>query len=80
MTFNARLTVAEVIKEQVDEGEQGRTDLVVRAAADALNISANTEGDVRSLELTVRLADEQTAIKEGDVISVSGHFDGQTTS
>jgi hypothetical protein len=79
MTFSARLAVREVTQEQVEEG---RTETVVRATAEPGDnaITSNTEGDVRSMELTVRLGDEQTALKQGDVISVSGHFDGQVAA
>lgn len=42
------------------------------------SLYSNTEGKIRSVELRIVFDEDQTAIKVGDVIEVSGHFPDQS--
>lgn len=68
MTFSARFTVQDV--------GPGPAPIDVIAAAEGDAITANTEGKVRSMELKIVLDEDETTLKEGDVITASGHFTG----
>lgn len=76
MTFSARFTVQDITQEpSLDSSTEP---LVVRAVAEAGDVTANTEGKVLSMELRVRIDEQETVLKPGDVITASGHFVGVT--
>lgn len=66
MTWTGKFTV--------DAVEESPTVLV--ASADAEAIISNTEGKIRRAGLRLELDEDQTSVKVGDVLSVSGHFTG----
>jgi hypothetical protein len=68
MTFSARFTVQDV--------GDGPRPIDVLAVSEGDAIVANTEGKVRSMELRIVLDEDETTLKEGDVITTSGHFTG----
>ncbi|MUN41391.1 hypothetical protein [Actinomadura litoris] len=73
MTYSATFKVAEI-----SHPDPATTE--VRATAETADITANTEGKVRSMELRVVLDEAETVLKEGDVITASGHFTGVAQS
>lgn len=72
MTFSAKFTVQAVVQEPGD----GTRPINVRAVAEADDITANTEGEVSSMELRIVLDEVETVLKPGDIITASGHFVG----
>jgi hypothetical protein len=84
MTWTAHLTVQDV--------SDGPAPIDVLAAANAddtitqtlsdgtehtyLAVVSNTEGKISGVEVRLRLDEDTTAIKPGDRIYVSGHFQG----
>jgi hypothetical protein len=68
MTWNARFAVQEVNTEE--------SPAVIRATADAGQVSSNTEGKIVGAELTLRLDETDTSVRVGDEITANGHFVG----
>lgn len=68
MTWSARFTVQDV--------GDGPAPIDVLAAAQAEDITSNTEGKVRSMELRIQLDQDETRVKIGDTFTASGHFSG----
>lgn len=66
MTWSARFTVQDV--------SDGPAPIDVLAAAQTEDITSNTEGKVRSMELRIQLDEDQTKVKVGDIFTASGHF------
>ena len=66
MTWFATLKVQDV--------SEGPAPIDVLAVSD--NVTSNTEGKISGVEVKFKLDEDQTAIKIGDEIAVSGHFQG----
>lgn len=64
MTFSARFKVQDV--------SEGPSPIDILAIAD--DVLSNTEGKIQTMELRITLDADETAITEGSVINVSGHF------
>jgi len=43
-------------------------------------ITSNTEGKIRAVEIRLQLEEDSTTLKVGDVVTVSGHFQGLVAS
>lgn len=39
-------------------------------------VQSNTEGKIRSVEVKLVLDEDETALKPGDVVQLTGHFNG----
>ena len=92
MTWTARCTIQDVgdgpapidvlAAANADDTYQGQRldrydgDQPVYAAVELPAIVSNTEGAIRAVEVRLQLDADTTALKAGDVILVSGHFQG----
>jgi hypothetical protein len=87
MTWTARCTVEGV---EIDHDTE-RIEVVLAAAAEEMvtlypdapslrGIVSNTEGDIRSLKIRMYLKGSDTALRAGDRVTISGHFDGKPTT
>jgi hypothetical protein len=66
MTFSARFKVKTI--------SEGPAPIEIIAVAGLDEITANTEGNVTSMALRINLFENETAIRTGDIITVTGHF------
>lgn len=66
MTWSARFKVQDV--------SDGPAPIDVLAIAEGDDVTSNTEGPIRSIELKLVIDADETGIAVGDEISATGHF------